>query len=87
MVWSDFEISQNLIAENGKQRISFNTVCVTNATFQEVACNCSISQQASENSPNEFRSTRGSKDVIIKIFEKQLKIEQLVTFEWPRMWQ
>ena len=33
MVWSDFQITQTFIAENGKQSNSFSTGCVTNVTF------------------------------------------------------
>ena len=47
--------------------------------------NCGFFKQALENSPNELRSTWGSKDVAIKICQKQLNIEQPVTFERPRV--
>ena len=67
MAWSDFEVPQSFIVKNSKQRINFNTGCVTNITFQEISSNCGILSQASENSPNEFRSTCGSKDVSMTI--------------------
>ena len=86
MVWSDFEILQSFIVQNSKKRINFNTGCVTNVTFQEIGSNCGIFKQASENSPNEFRSTCGSKDVAIRMLKK-LKIEHPVTFEGPKSWQ
>ena len=35
MVRSDFEILQSFIVENSKQRINFNTGCVTNVSFWE----------------------------------------------------
>ena len=87
MVWCDFKILQFLIVENTKNRINFNTGCVTNLTFQEVGSNCGIFKQVSENSSNEFRSTCSSKDVAMRICLKKLKIEQPVTFEGPRSWQ
>ena len=67
MLLSDFVIPQFFIAEDSKQRINFNIDCVTNVTFQEVGSNCGIFKQASENSPKEFRSTLGSKDVAMRI--------------------
>ena len=36
-------------------------------TFLEVANNCDIFKQVSENNPNEFRSTCRSKDVAMRI--------------------
>ena len=39
------------------------------------------------NSVNEFGSTCKSKDVEIRIYQKQLKIEQHITFEGSRSWQ
>ena len=62
---SDFP--QSFIVKNSKQRINFNTRCVANVTFWEVASNHGIFKQASENSPNEYRSTSGSKDAAMKI--------------------
>ena len=67
MVWPDFEIPQSFIVENGKQSINLNIGCVTNVTFDKVGSNCGILKQASENGPNEFRGTCGSKDVAIRI--------------------
>ena len=67
MVWSDFEILRSFTAENSKKRINFNTRCVTSVTFLEVDCNCDTFKQAPENNPDEFRSTRGSKNVVLKI--------------------
>ena len=87
MVWSNFETPQSYIVENRNQPINLNTGCVTNVTFQEVGCNCGIFKQFLQNILNEFRSICGSKDVAIKFCEKQLKIEQPLTFEVPRMWQ
>ena len=84
MVWFDFEIPQSLIVENSKQRINSNGVCVTNVTFQG---DFGVFKQASENRRNEFRSTCDSTDVAMRIYKKQLKIEQLVTFDGPRSCQ
>ena len=64
--WSDFQISQSFIVENSKQCINCNTESVTNVTFQKVGTNCGIFKQALENSPNEFRSICGSKDVAMR---------------------
>ena len=62
-----FEIPQTFIVENSKQGINFNTGYVTNVTFQEVGGNCNVSKRASENGPNELRSTCGSKDAAVRI--------------------
>ena len=55
MVWSDFEIPQSFIVENSKQRINFNTGCVTNMPFWELGSNFGIFKQAWKNSPNGFK--------------------------------
>ena len=73
MVWFDFEIPQSFIVENSKKSINFNTGCVTNVTFLEVGSNCDIFKQTSENNPDDFRSTCGSKDVAMRIFLKIVK--------------
>ena len=67
MVWFDFEIPQPLIVENSNKCISFDTRYVTYVIFLEVGSNCDTFKQASENNPDEFRSTCGSKDVAIRI--------------------
>ena len=51
MVLSDFEITQYVIVDNSKQRINFNTGCVTNVSFWELGRNFGISKQTSKNSP------------------------------------
>ena len=66
MVQSDFE-SQSVIVANSNQRINFNTEHVSNVTFQEVGSNCGIFKHASQNNPNKFRSTCGSKDIAMRI--------------------
>ena len=43
-------------------------MCVTNATFYQVGSDCGIFKQTSENSPKEFRSSCGLKDVAIRIY-------------------
>ena len=63
MIYSDFQIPQFFIAKISKQCINSETGCVTNITFQKVGSNCSIFKQPSKNSPNEFRSISGSKNV------------------------
>ena len=59
-------------------------------TFLEVGSNCDTFKQASENNPDEFRSTRGSKDVLMricKIFINALEngLNQLLAYVVPRL--
>ena len=82
----DYEILQFSTDENSKQYINFKTGCVKKVTFKKVDSNCGIFKQALENRLNEFHRICGSKNVVIEICQKQLKIEQLVTFEGPTMW-
>ena len=67
MSWSDFEIPQFFIVECGKQCIHFNTGHVTNVTFPKIGSICGVFNQALENRPDVFYSTRGSKDNAITI--------------------
>ena len=63
MIYSDFEIPQFFIAKFSKQCINSEMGCVRNITFQKVGSKRSIFKQPSKNSPNEFRSISGSKNV------------------------
>ena len=64
IVWSDFEIPQSFIVGNSKQRINFNTGCVTNVSFWEFG---SYLVSSSNKLRKIVRSTWGSKDVARKI--------------------
>ena len=62
MVWSDFEIPQPFIVENGKQRINFN-----------LFANLVVMLVSSNRFRKIVRSTCGSKDVATRIFLKKIK--------------
>ena len=66
MDWSDFEIPQSFIVKNSKQRINFDTGCVTNVTFYQVG-SIFVTFKVLENSPNELRNTCGLKYAIMRI--------------------
>ena len=56
-------------------------------TFWKVGGNHGIFKKALKMRPNELHSICTSEKVAIAICEKQLKIEQPVTFEVPTMWK
>ena len=56
-------------------------------TFWKVGGNHGIFKKVLKMRPNELHSICTSEEVAIAICEKQLKIEQPVTFEVPTMWK
>ena len=60
-------ISQSVIVGNSKQRINFDTGCITNVSFWELDSNFGIFKQALENSPNHLWFKRCCNEKLLKL--------------------